>query len=62
VTEACDSAGEEFGEARLLHLLRENRVAGAPALQDKILAVAAEFCAGHWHDDATLLVLTVDER
>jgi hypothetical protein len=24
--------------------------------------VAGEFCAGHWHDDATLLVLAVDER
>jgi hypothetical protein len=28
-------------------------------LQQKILAAAAEFSRGHWHDDATLLVLAV---
>ena len=61
VTEACDAAGEEFGEARLLHLLEENRVAAAAVLQEKILAVAGEFSGGHWHDDATLLVLAVEE-
>ena len=59
VTEACDAAGEEFGDARLLHLLQEHRVATASALQEKILAVAGEFSQGHWHDDATLLVLAV---
>jgi sigma-B regulation protein RsbU (phosphoserine phosphatase) len=59
VTEACDAAGEEFGDARLLHLLQEHRMATASALQEKILAVAGEFSQGHWHDDATLLVLAV---
>jgi phosphoserine phosphatase RsbU/P len=59
VTEACDAAGEEFGDARLLHLLQEHRLATASALQEKILAVAGEFSQGHWHDDATLLVLAV---
>jgi len=49
VTEACDAAGEEFGEARLLRLLREHRS-------------ASEFSRGHWHDDATLLVLAVSEE
>jgi len=62
VTEACDASGEEFGEARLLHLLQENRLAAAAALQEKILAVAGAFSGGHWHDDATLLVLAVDDR
>jgi len=59
VTEACDAAGEEFGEARLLALLQEHRKAAASVLQGKILAVAGEFSGGHWHDDATLLVLAV---
>ena len=59
VTEACDVAGEEFGEVRLLRLLQEHRTAAASALQAKILAVAGEFSRGHWHDDATLLVLAV---
>ena len=60
VTEACDAGDEEFGEVRLLRLLQEHRTAAACALQAKILAVAGEFSRGHWHDDATLLVLAVD--
>jgi sigma-B regulation protein RsbU (phosphoserine phosphatase) len=59
VTEACDAADEEFGEVRLLRLLQEHRLAAASTLQEKILAVAGEFSRGHWHDDATLLVLAV---
>jgi len=62
VTEACDAAGEEFGEARLLRLLREHRSASASLLQKTILASASEFSRGHWHDDATLLVLAVSEE
>jgi sigma-B regulation protein RsbU (phosphoserine phosphatase) len=61
VTEACDAAGEEFGEVRLLRLLQEHRTAAASALQTKILAVTGEFSRGHWHDDATLLVLAVEQ-
>jgi sigma-B regulation protein RsbU (phosphoserine phosphatase) len=45
VTEACNPEGEEFGDARLL--------------QRKILSVVAEFCRGHWHDDATLIAIAV---
>ncbi len=59
VTEACDLAGEEFGEARLLRLLEEHRTLSANELQAKIIAVVAEFSGGRWQDDATLLVLAV---
>ena len=59
VTEACDPVGEEFGEARLLCLLQDNRALSADELQAKILAVVAEFSGGRWQDDATLLVLSV---
>jgi len=59
VTEACNLEGEEFGEARLLRLLKDNRTLSADELQLKILAVVAEFSAGRWQDDATLLVLVV---
>jgi sigma-B regulation protein RsbU (phosphoserine phosphatase) len=59
VTEACNPAGEEFGEARLLQLLGDNRTLSAAELQAKIMAVVAEFCVGRWQDDATLLVLAV---
>ena len=59
VTEACSPEGEEFGEARLLHLLEDHRALSADELQAKILAVVGEFCGGRWQDDATLLVLAV---
>jgi phosphoserine phosphatase RsbU/P len=61
VTEANNPAGEEFGEERLVALLREHRALSAEQLQKIILAAAGEFSAGHWHDDATLLVLAVCE-
>src|ERR1700676_1567282 len=59
VTEACNLAGEEFGEARLLRLLEDQRTLSADELQAKILAVVSEFSGGLWQDDATLLVLAV---
>jgi phosphoserine phosphatase RsbU/P len=59
VTEACDPHGEEFGDARLLQLLEENRELSAENLQRKVLSVVAEFCCGHWHDDATLIAIAV---
>ena len=61
VTEACNAAGEEFGEVRLLRLLQEQRSLPADRLQAKILAGVAEFSGGRWQDDATLLVLAVSE-
>ena len=59
VTEACNPEGEEFGDARLLQLLEENRELTAEDLQRKILSVVAEFCRDHWHDDATLIAIAV---
>ena len=61
VTEACGVEGEEFGEARLLHLLEDQRALSAEELQAKILDVVGEFSGGRWQDDATLLVLAVGE-
>jgi phosphoserine phosphatase RsbU/P len=60
VTEARCAEGEEFGEARLLRLLEENREASAKDLQKAILREAGEYCKGNWHDDATLVVLAVE--
>ncbi len=59
VTEACSPEGEEFGDARLLQVLEENRELSAENLQRKILSVVGEFCRGHWHDDATLIAIAV---
>jgi len=59
VTEACVPNGEEFGEARLLRLIEENRGESAQEVQKIILKAAGEFSEGNWHDDATVLVLAV---
>jgi sigma-B regulation protein RsbU (phosphoserine phosphatase) len=59
VTEAHVPEGEEFGERRLLELLEKNREASAEELQKIVLQAAGEFCGGHWHDDATLIVIAV---
>ena len=59
VTEANSLEGEEFGEQRLLRLLEQAHAATAAELRDKILGEVAEFSGGHWHDDATLLVVAV---
>jgi phosphoserine phosphatase RsbU/P len=60
VTEAQSSKDEEFGEARLISLLEENRALTAEELQKKILSAVADFNSGNWHDDATLLILAVE--
>src|SRR5579863_9003670 len=60
VTEAHVPEGEEFGEARLLDLLEQNRDTSAEDLQKIVLRAAGEFCGGHWHDDATLIVIAVE--
>jgi sigma-B regulation protein RsbU (phosphoserine phosphatase) len=59
VTEATSPEGEEFGEARLLGLLEQNRASSAEELQKQILDAAAAFSGGHWYDDITILVLAV---
>jgi sigma-B regulation protein RsbU (phosphoserine phosphatase) len=60
VTEAWNSEDEEFGEERLLRVLRENPARTAAEIQAKILQAASEFSHGIWQDDATLLVLAVN--
>jgi sigma-B regulation protein RsbU (phosphoserine phosphatase) len=59
VTEASNSEHEEFGDMRLLQLLKENRDLSLGKLQEKIFYAAGEFCGGHWQDDATLIVMAV---
>lgn len=60
VTEASNHEGEEFGEQRLLSLLKENRKLSAKTIQEKIAAAISEFSGGHLADDATLLILAVE--
>jgi sigma-B regulation protein RsbU (phosphoserine phosphatase) len=57
VTEAGNLDGEEFGEQRLIDLIRDHRTISAKELQREILTTAGEFTRHNWSDDATLLVV-----
>ncbi|MGB7624506.1 MAG: SpoIIE family protein phosphatase [Terriglobia bacterium] len=59
VTELTNLEGDEFGENRLIELLRENHHLGAAELQQKVMNAIMEFSGGEFQDDATMLVLAV---
>jgi phosphoserine phosphatase RsbU/P len=58
LTELADARGEEFGETRLVELVRTHRALDPHALKDRLLETARAF--GSFVDDTTLLVLAVD--
>lgn len=61
ITEAADSRdAEEFGEERLLEILRESRALNAAEIQSSVLARVAKFTGDKFQDDATLIVLAVN--
>ncbi len=60
VTEVRNSEGEEFGEARLIDLLKRKRSLGAEMLQREVMHTVAEFSGGEFQDDATLIAISVD--
>ena len=60
LTEARNTADEEFGEDRLLASAIAHRDCSAPALQARLTAAIAAFTDGSLQDDATLMVLAAD--
>jgi phosphoserine phosphatase RsbU/P len=56
VVEAMNANQEEFGEARLVQTLQENRHLNAISLLDAVVAGVQQFAAGEQSDDLTLLV------
>jgi phosphoserine phosphatase RsbU/P len=60
VTEAGNLDGEEFGEERLIDLIRDHRTTSAKDLQQQILTAAGDFTRHNWSDDATLLVVATE--
>jgi len=56
ITEARDTHGEEFGEARLLSALREHRNLEAAALLGKVEQLVDEFRSGERRDDLTMII------
>jgi sigma-B regulation protein RsbU (phosphoserine phosphatase) len=59
ITEVCNSAGEEFGEARLRELLEREHHRSAADLQKTIMDRVNEFCGSQFEDDAALMVVEV---
>jgi len=60
LTEAVDATGEQFGEERLISLLREHRHRSADDLKDILFNAAGEFCGRTFRDDAALMVVAID--
>ncbi len=61
IIEARDSAGREFGEQRLAQALGRLPRSGGDALSARLFAEVAAHCAGEFHDDATLVIVTIDQ-
>lgn len=59
VTELWNRDDVEFGEERLLELLRDYRTLDASGLRDLIVETVTDFSHGDFHDDLTLVVVAV---
>jgi len=60
VTEAANEADEEFGAERVAASALAARGLGANGIRTRILDDVSRFCNGNFHDDASLIVVTVD--
>ena len=60
VTEAANESDEEFGAERLAASALAARSQGASGIRTRILEDVTRFCNGKFHDDASLIVVTVD--
>ena len=56
VTEAANAAGEEFGEDRLIEILRCQRHLPTPLLLETIVDTVQKFSDGKQADDITLVI------
>jgi sigma-B regulation protein RsbU (phosphoserine phosphatase) len=58
ITEATNSTGEEFGEARLRKALSALVDSDSEAIRSKLMQEVSLFCGGNFADDATLVSLS----
>jgi serine phosphatase RsbU (regulator of sigma subunit) len=56
ITESLDSSGEEFGEERLIDVLRRNRELPPEPMLDAVVSEVRRFSPHEQHDDITLIV------
>jgi sigma-B regulation protein RsbU (phosphoserine phosphatase) len=59
LTEAMNEDGEQFGEERLMELLRNNNVRSAEELKEILFRAVGEFCNDTFEDDAALMLVAV---
>lgn len=59
LTEATNSEGEEFGEARLVELTNRNLRLSAADLLATVAKEVNRYCGGNFQDDLTLVVVSV---
>ena len=62
ITEATNLQREEFGEDRLIQLLRENKDLPAVDLQAVLLEAVASFAGQPLQDDATLMIVSLNPQ
>jgi len=60
VTEAANESDEEFGYERMIAAAQAVQGQGMHAIRTKILDEVTRFCHGKFHDDASLIVVTVE--
>jgi sigma-B regulation protein RsbU (phosphoserine phosphatase) len=60
ITEAMNAADEEFGDERLMELLGQGVGRGAEDCRARVMTAVTQFSNGNFHDDATVMVMTVN--
>jgi len=58
ITEAFNASDEEFGEERMILPLQQPGD-GAEDRRRRIMAAVTEFCGGNFHDDATMMIVSM---
>lgn len=63
ISEACDAAGKQFGDERLLQILEQQREATASELCHRVLGAVMNYSRGRKQaDDLTLVAASIDSR
>jgi phosphoserine phosphatase RsbU/P len=60
ITEAMNADDEEFGDERLMQLLGQGAGRGAEDCRARVMTAVTQFSNGNFHDDATVMVMTVN--
>jgi sigma-B regulation protein RsbU (phosphoserine phosphatase) len=61
ITEARNEGGDEYEDDRLIESLKRHQALSAPDLQQALFDDVLLFAGGHLQDDATIIVLAVED-